>query len=216
MATVTNAVSPADQPAGRLRAAVMATSRVVRFRRLRLSSPPSSPKPSFPRATTPLPFSRPSRLRRRLPGPSDRRHRHRADRRYQWAQGRPAHHDHADGGGHRYDRPIPGYAAIGIAGPLLVLRPADAGLLGRRRMGRLHRLHRRMGAGGPTRLLGSFQQMQRLGGAAARVRRRRVGRDAARPGDDGSLGLARSLPAWRPARTGRHLDAPAHRRDAGL
>ena len=91
------------------------------------------------------------RLRARLRGPAARRHHHRPDRRHPRAQDRAADHNRPDGDRHRDDRPIAdlrldrhrGAAAAGG-------RPAAAGFLGRRRMGRLDRLHRRMGAGGTS------------------------------------------------------------------
>ena len=60
---------------------------------------------------------------------------------------------------------LPTYPAIGIAAPSAARgRAAAAGLLGRRRMGLLDRLHRRMGAKGKRGFYGSFQQTSVVAG----------------------------------------------------
>ncbi len=103
---------------------------------------------------------------------------------------------------------LPTYASIGVAAPLLLRdRTAAAGLLGRRRMGLLHRLHRRMGAAGPARLLRQLPADQRGRGPAARLGHRGAVRHDPDDRADGLLGLAHSVPARRHPRSGRPVDA---------
>ena len=128
------------------------------------------------------------RLRARLRRPPARRHRHRPPRRHPRPQDRAAHHDLPDGGRHGADRPdadLRDDRRAGAAAP--GRRAADAGLLGRRRMGRLDRLHRRVGAGRKARLVRQLPADERGGGPAARLGHR--GAAQHRP---------RRRPRWRP------------------
>ena len=112
---------------------------------------------------------------------------------------------------------LPTYASIGVAAPVVAAdRTSDARVLGRRRMGLVDRLHRRMGAEGPARLLRQLPADERGRGPAARLRHRGAVRDHPDTGADGSVGVAYSVPARRHPGPGRPVDAAHDRRDAGL
>ena len=68
---------------------------------------------------------------------------------------------------------LPTYASIGVAAPAAAgRRAADAGLFGRRRMGIIHRLYRRVGTAEPARLLRQLPADERRRRIAARLRYR--------------------------------------------
>ena len=111
----------------------------------------------------------------------------------------------------------PSYQAIGLAAPLLVVRRAsDPGFLRRRRMGHLHRLHRRVGACAPARVVREPAAVQCRGRIAARFQRGRSRQHALPARSGGRMGVANTLPARRPAGSRRLVLAAPYRRDAGV
>ena len=93
-------------------------------------------------------------LRRRPHVPSARRHRHRPHGRHAGPQARAGPDHPADGGRHRDHRAAADLCLDRRHGPDPAAgRPAAAGLLHRRRMGRRHRLHGRVVGRGEARLL---------------------------------------------------------------
>ena len=156
-------------------------------------------------------------VRRRFRGSAARRHRDRMDRRSERPESLAAADHFRDGGRHGADRhrsELRQHRGAGAHADRA--RPADAGLLRRRRMGRLDRVHRRMGALGSPRILRQLPTEQRGGRPPARLRRCRADQHALVRRRRRELGLAHSVPARRTDPAGRHLHAPPHRRDAGL
>ena len=118
-------------------------------------------------------------LRARLPGAPARRHHSRPRRRHPRPQDRTADHHRADGGRHRDDRHPADLRVDRRRGATAAAdRTPAARLLGRRRMGLVHRLYRRMGTAGPTRLLRQLPADQRRDGPAAWLRHRGAVRHA--------------------------------------
>ena len=192
-------------------------ARMVRFRRLRLRRDDHRqevlPGPGRGHgAALDLP-----RLRARLRRAPARRHRHRPPRRHPRPQDRAPHHHLPHGRRHGADRPLADLRddrRPGAAAPRR--RAADAGLLGRRRVGRIDGLHRRVGAARKARLVRQLPADERRRRAAPRLGRRGAPQLDPRSGDHGGLGLARALPPRRHPRPGRDVDAARDRRDAGL
>src|SRR6266403_1066667 len=91
-----------------------------------------------------------------------------------------------------------------------------AGARGRRRMGHLDRLHGRMGAAKPSRLVRQFPAGLDRRRLAARLGRCLHHDLVAESGGDARLGLARAVPARRTLALRRRLSAPERRRDADL
>ena len=184
-------------------------ARMVRFRRLRLRRDDHRqevlPGPGRGHgAALDLP-----RLRARLRRAPARRHRHRPPRRHPRPQDRAAHHHLPDGRRHGADRPLADLRddrRPGAAAPRR--RAADAGLLGRRRMGRLDRLHRRMGAGRKARLVRQLpaDERRRRACCSARASRRCSTRSSTRRTME-DWGWRVPVPARRHPRPGRDVDA---------
>ena len=148
---------------------------------------------------------------------SSRRRPHWTLRRHPRSQGGVVVNDLHDGCRHgasrpaadiRYDR-FCGAAAAGCRTP-------HAGLLRWGRMGRLDSVHRRVGAEGRARLVRQFSANERCRGIAARLWSGGAFQYHSYDGANGRLGLARSVPARRNPRAGRHVHAPHHEGDAGL
>ncbi len=157
------------------------------------------------------------RLWRRLPGAAARRHHHRPARRHQGPQDGAGAHHLPDGVRHRGPRPVADLSVDRRLGADPARHHAPGARARRRwRMGHLDRLHDRMGAARPARLLRQLPAGLDRRRHAARLRCCRDHDLVGLSRSDARLGLARAVPARRGPARRRRLYAPERRRDAVL